>query len=97
MNTDLEDLYYMFVMGLISAGICCLFGGPVFESSWRSRFTKTSGPLIKSPLSSSSFRLHKLNNKGQLLLSIGWECITASDSFSCLFGLLEGIMIDPFL
>ena len=27
----------MCVGGLISAGVCCLFGGPVFERTWRSR------------------------------------------------------------
>ena len=32
MNTDLEVLYCMCVGGLKPAGVCCLFGGPVFES-----------------------------------------------------------------
>ena len=37
MNTDPAVLYCMCVGGLISAGVCCLFGGPVFERSRGSR------------------------------------------------------------
>jgi hypothetical protein len=37
MNTDPEVLYCMCVGGLIAAGVCCLFGGPVFERSRGSR------------------------------------------------------------
>jgi hypothetical protein len=37
MNTDWEVLYFMCVGGLTSAGVCCPFGGPVFERSWGSR------------------------------------------------------------
>ena len=37
MNTDQEVLYCMYVGGLISAAVCCLFGVPVFESSQGSR------------------------------------------------------------
>jgi hypothetical protein len=33
MNTDPEIFYCMCVGGLISAGVCCLFGGPVLERS----------------------------------------------------------------
>jgi hypothetical protein len=57
MNTDLEVLYCMCVGGLISAGVCCLFGGPVFERSRGSRLIKTVGPLTESPFSSASFSL----------------------------------------
>jgi hypothetical protein len=32
MNTDPEVLYYMCVRGLISAGVCCLFGDPVLRN-----------------------------------------------------------------
>ena len=90
MNTDLEVLYYMCVRGFISAGVCCLFVGPVFERSQGSRLTKTAGPPTGSPFSSASFSLLQLNNRGQLLLSIGWVQISASDSFSCLLGPLKG-------
>ena len=44
MNTDLEVFYCMCVRGLISAGVCCQFGGPVFERSRGSRLIKTAGP-----------------------------------------------------
>jgi hypothetical protein len=37
MNVDLAVLYCMCVGGLISDGVCCLFGGPVFERSRGSR------------------------------------------------------------
>jgi hypothetical protein len=43
MNTDLKDLYCMCVGRLILAGICCLFGGPVFERSQGSRLIETAG------------------------------------------------------
>jgi hypothetical protein len=46
MNTDLEVLYCMCVVGLISAGVCWLFGGPGFERSWESRFIKITGPPV---------------------------------------------------
>ena len=37
LNPDLAVLYCMCVVGLISAGVCCLLGGPVFERSQGSR------------------------------------------------------------
>jgi hypothetical protein len=43
--------------GLISAGVCCLFDGPVFERSQGSRLIKTVGPVTESPFSSASFSL----------------------------------------
>jgi hypothetical protein len=33
----------MCVGGLISAGLCCLFGGPIFERSQGSRLIETAG------------------------------------------------------
>jgi hypothetical protein len=44
MNTDPEVLYCMCVGGLLSAGVCCLFGGPVFERSQGSGLIETAGP-----------------------------------------------------
>jgi hypothetical protein len=41
LNTDPEVLCFIRVGGLISAGVCCLFGGPVFEGSQVSRLTET--------------------------------------------------------
>jgi hypothetical protein len=55
MNTDPEVLYCMCIGGLMSAGVCCLFGGPVFERSWGSRLIETAGPPAGLPFSSSSF------------------------------------------
>jgi hypothetical protein len=72
MNIDLEVLYCMCVGGLISAGVCYLFGGPVFERSRRSRLIKTAGPPIGLPFSSASFSLPYFNNRDQMLLSVGW-------------------------
>jgi hypothetical protein len=46
MNTDPEVLYCMGVGGFISAGVCCLFGGPVFERFLGSRLIETDGPPI---------------------------------------------------
>jgi hypothetical protein len=43
MNTDPTVLYSMCVGGLISGGVCCLFGDPVFERSRGSRLIKTVG------------------------------------------------------
>jgi hypothetical protein len=80
----------MCVGGFISAGVCCLFGGPVFERCWGCRLIETAGPSAGLSFSSASFSLPYFNNRGQLLLSIDWVQISASDSFSCLLGLLEG-------
>jgi hypothetical protein len=47
MNTDLEVLYSMCV--LISAGVCCLFDGTVFEISRGSRLIEIAGLPTESP------------------------------------------------
>jgi hypothetical protein len=57
MNTDLEVLYYMYVGGLISAGICCLFGGTVLVRSWGSRLIEAAGPPTGLPFSSAYLSL----------------------------------------
>jgi hypothetical protein len=90
MYTDLEVLYCICVVGLISVGVFCLFGGPMIERSWGSRLFETPAPPTGSPFFSASVSFPEFNNRGQLLLSIGWVIISASDSFSCLLGLLEG-------
>jgi hypothetical protein len=41
----------------MSAGVCCLFGGPVFERSQGSRLIKTADLPTGSPFSSASFSL----------------------------------------
>jgi hypothetical protein len=90
MNTDPEVLCCMCVGSLISAGVCCLFGGSVSERSQGSKLIETTGPPTESPFSSASFSLPQFNSRAQLLLSIGWVQISASDSFNCLLGLWEG-------
>jgi hypothetical protein len=57
MNTDPEVLYCMSVEGLISAGVCCLFGGSMSERSQGSRLVETAGSPTESSFSSASFSL----------------------------------------
>jgi hypothetical protein len=64
MNTDQEVLYCMCVVGLISAGICCLFGGPVFERSQGSRLIDTASSPTGSPFSSASFSFSLIQQQG---------------------------------
>jgi hypothetical protein len=45
------------VWGVISTGICCPFGGPVFKRSQGSKIIKTSGPPTESTFSLTSFNL----------------------------------------
>ena len=80
----------MCVRGLISAGVCCLFGSPVFERPRGYRLIKTAGPPTEWPFSSALLSLPQFNNRGQVLLSIGLVQIIESDSFSCLLDLSEG-------
>jgi hypothetical protein len=47
----------MCVGGFISAGIFCLFGGPVFERSQGASLIETAGAPAGSPISSASFSL----------------------------------------
>jgi hypothetical protein len=47
---------------------------------------ETASPSIGLPFSSASFSLPKFNNRGYLLLSIGWVQISASDSFQLFVG-----------
>ena len=73
----------------MSAGICCVVGGPVSEKSRGSRLVEIAGPPTGSPSSSASSSF-SLIHRGQQLLPTGWMQISASDSLSCLLGLLEG-------
>jgi hypothetical protein len=49
--------YCICVGGLISAGVCCLVGGPVFERSQAFGLIETVGPPTGLPSSSASFSL----------------------------------------
>ena len=57
--------------GLISAGACCLFGGPVFERSRGSRLIETAGPPTGLPSSSASFSLSLIQQQGSTA-SVHW-------------------------
>jgi hypothetical protein len=61
MNTDPDVLCCICFGGLISAVVCCLFGGPVFERSRGTRLIENAGPPIVLPSSSISpcFSLHQ--------------------------------------
>jgi hypothetical protein len=88
MNSDLQVLYCMFVGGFISAGVCCLFGSPVFERSRGSRLRLLvlvqdcpSPQLLSAFLSSTT----GVNSFCPLL-----GCNYLHLTLSCLLGLLEG-------
>jgi hypothetical protein len=57
MNTDAEVLYCMCVGGLISAGVCYLFGGPVIERSQASRLIEIVRYPTGLPFFSNLFSL----------------------------------------
>ena len=63
-----SDIY---IGGLISTGLCCLFGGPVSERSQGSRLVETTGLLMGSPSSQLLPAFPSLNHRGHQLLSIG--------------------------
>jgi hypothetical protein len=71
MNADLEVLYRMCVRDLMSAGVCCLFDGAVFERSWGSILTKATGPPIELPFSSASFSLP--NSTTGVVIARSWK------------------------
>ena len=50
MNIDLDVLYCMCVGDLLSAGVCCLLGGPVFERSRGHRLSETVSPPKNHPI-----------------------------------------------
>jgi hypothetical protein len=49
LNPDPAVLCCTCVGGLIRAGVCCLFGGPVIERSLGSRLIETIGPPTGLP------------------------------------------------
>jgi hypothetical protein len=69
-NTDPEVLHCMYVGGLISAGVCCLVGGPVFERSQGSRLIETAGPPTGLPFSSASFSLPQCKQLSMCTVSV---------------------------
>jgi hypothetical protein len=71
MITDPEVLYCMCVMCLISAGVCCPFGGSVSERSQGFRLIETAGLTTGSPSSSASSRLSLIQQQGSAA-SVHW-------------------------
>jgi hypothetical protein len=71
LNPDLEVLCCICSGGLLSAGVCCLVGGPVSERSWGSRIIETAGPPTGSPSSSASSGLSLIQPQG-LEASVLW-------------------------
>jgi hypothetical protein len=54
MNTDPAVLYCMYVGDLISAGVCCVFAGPVFERSQGLKIIEVADSPKGLPFSASS-------------------------------------------
>ena len=95
MNLDMEVLDSMCVGGLISAGICCLFGGPVFERYRGSRLIKTAGPPIGSPF----FFQPSLIQQQVSTASVHWlgaKYLHPTLSAAC-WVFQRAVMIDPVL
>jgi hypothetical protein len=55
----------------MSAGMCCLVGGPVSERSRGSRIIETAGPPTELPSSSASFSLSLIQPQ-ELAASVHW-------------------------
>jgi hypothetical protein len=90
-ETDLTVICCVCVRGIISTtGGCCLVGDPVSERSLGNRLIETVCPPTGSPSFSSSSSFPLIQSQAISALSIAWVQISASDSFSCLFGLSEG-------
>jgi hypothetical protein len=87
-NTDPEVRYCMCVGDLLSAGVCCLFGGPVSERSWGSRLIKTAGPPTGSPSQLPSAFPNSITGVSCFSPLVG--CKYLHLTFSCLLGLSGG-------
>jgi hypothetical protein len=70
MNTDPAVLYCICVGGLISAGVCCLVDGSVFERYGGSRLIETASPTV-SHSTSASFSLSLIQPQGSAA-SVHW-------------------------
>jgi hypothetical protein len=84
MNPDQAVLCCMSFGSLISAGVCCLFGGPVFERYQGFRLIETAGPPIRSPSSSASFSLPNSTTVLSYFSSlVGWKYVHLTLSAAC--------------
>ena len=70
---------------LISAGICCLFGGPVFERSQEFRLINTAGPVFYRIALLLSFFQPSLIQKQKSAASVHWLGTNISTWFFQLF------------
>jgi hypothetical protein len=99
MNTDLAVLCCMCVGGLISAGVCYLFGGPVFERSRGSRLIETAGPPTQLPSSSASYSFSLIQQR-RSAASVHWLGATNSlpVTLSAVCWVFQSpVMLVPFL
>jgi hypothetical protein len=63
-HPDPSVLCCICVGGLLSAGVCCLAGGPMSERSQRSRLVETAGPPTGLPPSSASSSFFLIQPQG---------------------------------
>jgi hypothetical protein len=94
MNTDPEVLYCMCVEGFISAGVCGLFGGPVFERSRGLRLIETAGPPTASPQLLLAFP--NSTEVSHFCPLAGCKYLHLTLSAAC-WVFWRAVMIDPFL
>ena len=89
LSQDLAILCCRRVGDVISAGVSCLVGGSVSESSQVPRLVDTAGVLIGLPCSSSSSRFSLIQPQ-RSSASVHWLGINISIWLSCLWHLSEG-------
>ena len=99
MNADPTVLNCICVGGLISAGVCCLVGGPVFERSCEYRLIETAGSPTGSPSSSapSSFSLIQSQGSVSIFCSLGGCKYLHLTLSACCWVFRRVVMIGPFL
>jgi hypothetical protein len=96
MNTDVEVLFCMCVGGLIVAGVCYLFGGPVFERSQVSRLIETAGlPTGGLSLQLLSAFPDSTTGVSCFYQFVGCRYVLLTLSDACWI-FQESVMIDPF-
>jgi hypothetical protein len=96
MITDLTVLYCMCLRVHLSAGVCCLFGGPVFQRNQGSRLIENAGPPAGSPFSSASLSLPQFHKRGCFCPSVGCKYLHLTLSAAC-WVFQSVVMLGPFL
>ena len=92
LSPDQAVLCCICVGSLISAGICCLVGGPVSERSRGYRLIETAGLPTGSPPSSASSSFPLIQPLGSAA-SVHWS---ASDSSASCWVFWRAVMLGPF-